>query len=98
MKGMTLQTIFRIKGHGYTMLLDTTKTDRNYEDENYAEWFVSAEDGRIFEITVWKNPDGSFSHDGIVEAYKDRSDFNDGMLLDKKSIRLKDYEDTAIIT
>ncbi len=88
MNGMTLHTKFRIKGQGYSLLLDTTRPDRNYDDENYAEWFVTAEDGRILEITVWQNPDGSFSGDGTVEAYMNRNDFNNGMLLDKKNIRL----------
>ena len=96
-KSMALQTKFRIKGQEYSLSLDTTKPDRNYDDENYAEWFISAEDGRLLEITVWKNLDGSFSHDGTVEAYKNEGDFQNGMLLDMKKIkiRLKEHEDTT---
>lgn len=85
---MVIQTEFRIKGQAYSLLLDTENPDHNYDDENYAEWFVTAEDGRIMEITVWKNMDGSFTHDGIVEAYRNKHDFEDGLLLDKKIIKL----------
>lgn len=91
---MKLQTKFRIKGREHSLLLDTENPDRNYDDENYAEWFVTAEDGRVLEITVWKNEDGSFTCDGTVEAYKNKGDFEDGRLLDKKSIRLKEYDTT----
>lgn len=87
---MALQTKFRIKGQEHSLLLDTEKPYRNYDDENFAEWFVTAEDGRVLEITVWKNTDGNFSNEGIVEAYKNRGDFEDGRLLDKKSIKVKE--------
>ena len=89
---MMLQAKFRIKGQDYSLSIDTAKPDRNYDDENYAEWFVTAEDGRILEITVWKNTDGCFSNDGIVEAYRNNGDFEDGKLFDKKSIKLWNTE------
>ena len=88
--GMALQTKFKIKGQEHSLLLDTEKPYRNYDDENFAEWFVTAENRRVLEITVWKNTDGRFTCDGTVEAYKNRSDFNRGMLLDKKSIKVKE--------
>ena len=86
---MILTTAFKSKGREYTLSLDTDKADRNYEDENYAEWFITTEDERILEVTVWKDEQDRFTNDGMVEVYKNKSDFEDGMLLDKKSIRLK---------
>ena len=88
-KSMALQTKFRIKGKEYHLALDTTRPDRNYSDENFSEWFVTAEDGRVLEVTVWKDKDGSYSNDGEVEAFKNRNDFEDGLLLDIKHIKLK---------
>lgn len=86
---MILTTVFKSKGREYSLSLDTEKPDRNYEDENYAEWFVTGNDKRILEVTVWKDVAGRFTTDGVVEVYKNKSDFEDGQLLDKKSIRLK---------
>lgn len=87
---MILTTVFKSKGREYSLSLDTEKPDRNYEDENYAEWFITTEDERILEVTVWKDAQGTFTSDGTVEVYKNKSDFEDGRLLDKKSIRLKE--------
>ena len=86
---MILKTEFKSKGREYSLLLDTDNPDRNYEDENYAEWFVTADDGRILEVTVWKDAQGRFTHDGTAEVYKNKGDFEDYMLLDKKEIKIK---------
>lgn len=84
-----LTTTFKVKGREYSLSLDTDKADRDYEDENYAEWFVTAEDKRILEVTVWKDTHGDFTSDGIVEVFKNRREFEDNLLLDKKSIKVK---------
>lgn len=86
---MILTTTFKVKGREYSLSLDTDKADRDYEDENYAEWFVTAEDKRILEVTVWKDTHGDFTSDGIVEVFKNRREFEDNLLLDKKSIKVK---------
>ena len=85
---MILTATIKVKGREYSLSLDTDKADHNYEDENYAEWFIHPKDGRILEVTVWKDNKGRFTHDGIVEVYENQGDFEDGMLLDKKNIRL----------
>lgn len=85
---MILTTTFKSKGREYSLSLDTDKADRNYDDENYAEWFITASDGRILEITVWKDAQGRFTHDGTAEVYKNKGDFEDNMLLDKKEIKI----------
>ena len=87
---MILKATFKSKGRVYSLSLDTDKADRNYDDENYAEWFITADDKRILEITVWKDALGRFTHDGTVEVYKNQGDFEDNMLLDKKYIKLHD--------
>lgn len=86
---MILTTAFKSKGTEYTLSLDTEKADRNYDDENYAEWFVPTDDGRVLDVFVWQDGCGRFTTDGIVEVYKDMGDFEDGMLLDKKGIRIR---------
>ncbi len=86
---MILTATFKSKGKKYSLSLDTDRPDRNYEDENYAEWFVTADDGRILEVTVWKDANGLFTSDGTVEVYSSNSAFEDGFLLDKKYVRLR---------
>ena len=86
---MILHATVRIKGRSYDLSLDTDKTDRNYADENYAEWYVTCADGRILEITVWKDGIGRFTRDCVVEAYRNKGDFEDGKLLDVKRIKAK---------
>lgn len=86
---MILTTAFKSKGREYTLSLDTDKADRNYNDENFAEWFITADDKRILEITVWKDEQGRFTTDGTAEVYKNQGDFEDNMLLDKKEIRIR---------
>lgn len=85
---MILTTNFKSKGKKYSLFLDTGKPDRNYDDESYAEWFITAEDGRILDVTVWKDWQGRFTNDGTVEVYENEGAFEDGMLLDKKAIKL----------
>ena len=86
---MILTTAFKSNGRGYSLSLDTDKADRNYNDENFAEWFITADDKRILEITVWKDEQGRFTTDGTAEVYKNQGDFEDNMLLDKKEIRIR---------
>lgn len=85
---MKLTATFKSKGIEHTIFLNTEFPDRNYDDENYAEWFITAEDKRVLEVTVWKDARGAFTTDGTVEVYKDIAHFEDGDLLDKKSIKL----------
>lgn len=85
---MILATIFKSKGREYSLSLDTDKADRNYDDENYAEWFIKSDDGRILEVTVWKDGFGRFTNDGMVEVYENEGEFEDNLLLDKKYIKL----------
>ena len=89
---MILTATFKSKGRAYSLSLDTEKPDRNYEDENYAEWFVTANDGRVLDVTVWKDEQGRFTNDGIVEVYKNYGAFEDGTFLDKKSIKVHSYQ------
>ena len=89
----TLTARFRSKGREYSLSLDAACPDRNYDDENYAEWFVKAEDGRILEVTVWKDGLGWFTQDGTAEVYADKGAFEDGLLLDKKHIKLKEQDE-----
>ena len=86
---MILTTAFKSNGRGYSLSLDTDKADRNYNDENFAEWFITADDKRILEITVWKDEQGRFTTNGTAEVYKNQGDFEDNMLLDKKEIRIR---------
>lgn len=85
---MILATTFKSKRREYSLSLDTDKADRNYDDENYAEWFIKADDGRILEVTVWKDELGRFTNDGTVEVYENEGEFEDNLLLDKKGIKL----------
>ena len=85
---MKLTANFKSKGGVYSLSLNTDKPDRNYDDENYAEWFVTADDGRILDVTVWKDGSGRLTNDGTVEVYADNGDFEDGLLLDEKPIKL----------
>lgn len=85
---MILATTFKSKGREYSLSLDTDKPDRNYDDENYAEWFIKSDDGRILEVTVWKDELGRFTNDGTVEVYENEGEFEDNLLLDKKGIKL----------
>ena len=85
---MILQTTFRSKGGTYPLTLDAEKADRNYDDENYREWFVTADDGRILDITVWEDESGCVTKDGMAEVYASQGDFEEGLLLNKKSISL----------
>jgi len=84
---MILTATFKSKGREYFLSLDTDKPDRNYDDENYAEWFITAENKHILEVTVWKDSHGRFTKDGTVEIYANMGEFEDDKLLDKKSIR-----------
>lgn len=86
---MILTTTFKSKGRGHSLSLDTEKADRNEADENYAEWLVKTENWRVILITVWKDALGRFTDDGTAEVYRDMGDYRDGMLLDKKNIKLK---------
>ena len=85
---MILATTFKSKGREYSLSLDTDNADRNYDDENYAEWFIKSDDGRILEVTVWKDELGRFTNDGTVEVYENEGEFEDNLLLDKKYIKL----------
>ena len=91
-------TTFKIRGREYSLALDTAAPDRCLDDENYAEWIVTNDDGRVLEITVWKLPDGRFSNDGIVEIFGNWSDYRNGLLQDKKTIKIKNNENTAPTT
>ena len=95
---MILTAIFKIRGREYSIALDTTTPVRCLDDENYAEWIITADDGRVLEVTVWKLPDGRFSNDGIVEIFGNWSDYRNGLLQDKKSIKIKNNENAAPTT
>ena len=86
---MILTATFKSKGREYSLSLDTKKPGRNYEDENYAEWFVTAKDKRILEVTVWKDDSGNFTDDATVEVYANKGVFEDGLLLDRKHIKVR---------
>ena len=86
---MVLETSFRVRGRECSLALDIATPVRCLNDENYAEWIVTADDGRVLEVTVWKLPDGSFSNDGIMEIFGNWSDYRNGLLQDKKSIKIK---------
>lgn len=89
---MILTATLKSKGRVYSLSLDTDKPDRDYDDENYAEWFVTAEDGRVIDVTVWKDNNGALTKDATVEIYKNRNEFCSNLLLDKKQIKLKKRE------
>lgn len=86
---MILTATFKSKGREYSLSLDTEKPDRNYDDENYAEWFITAQDNRILDVTVWKDCKNQFTKDATVEVYKNAGDFEDDLVLDKKNLRLR---------
>ena len=72
---MILTSTIKVKGKAYELSLDTLKADRNYEDENFAEWFIHPKNGCIIEVTVWKDNESRFTNDGTVEVYKNQGDF-----------------------
>ena len=82
-------TSVKSKGKVYSLSIDQSKPDRNYDDENYAEWFIE-QDGRIFDVTVWKGADGQLTNDATVEVYTNQGDFEDGNLLDKKNVKFRE--------
>ena len=78
----------RVKGKAYSLPIDAAQPHRDKEDENYAEWVVTAADGRVFEVTVWKDGNGVLTDDASVEVYDNEDDRADRMLLDKRTARM----------
>ena len=74
---MVFKAEFSYLGVDYCLPLNTDKIDRNYNDENYAYWVVE-KNGRYFEINVWKDDNGNFTHRGKVYAFPDEGSFDDG--------------------
>ena len=86
---MALTTTIKVKGREYSLSLHEKDARCNSDDENFAEWVVFTDDKRVLEVTVWKDGLGRFTSDGIVEVYKNKTDYNNGLLLDKKKIKVK---------
>lgn len=86
---MIYTTIFNIGGRKYLLDLDTEKADRNYEDEDYMEWFVTFPDGIVLDITMGKLAAYPQVHEASLEIYNSMGAFEDDQPTEARIISLK---------
>jgi len=76
---MIVKTNLFVSGTFQPQTFDTRFLDRNYDDEWYAYWIFTDENGNIHEVNIDKNvSDGFFKNSGTDKIWFSYGDFVDG--------------------